>query len=352
MLNVKEKTSIPKYMKIRDAIMQDIHDGKLPPGSQLPRREELIEQYNVARATLNKAISNLTESGVLRASRKLGTFVASTDARTAHAIVCDVKSFHLDLELPCSAGDTSRNIFNYILSKARAYGRIDLQVVDSETLSPDLSELCRFNRILWLMPLQHHINAIRQAKLQNCCIINRIQEGLNCISTDHRQATRQVTELFIDQLGNDCRMIYLDYDRFSKIIRDKRREGFIDACEKYQIFYRVLTDEGNNIMTLLNEQDIKPGERTVIVSGSRYLTGSLFKFVIMNNLKFGKNIFYSDFDNIDAHINFGEPMISVIQDYAGLAEAALEFLHAPLDERFLRSVPHHLIKADDCFKNI
>jgi DNA-binding transcriptional regulator YhcF (GntR family) len=132
MLDTAKQLTTPKYQKVRDAIMRDIHNGVLRPGSRLPRREELIKQYNVARATLGKAINDLTDAGVLRASRKLGTFVASTDARTAHAVVCDVKHFQLDLELPCSSGDTARNIFNYLFSKARTDGQIDLQVVDAD----------------------------------------------------------------------------------------------------------------------------------------------------------------------------------------------------------------------------
>ncbi len=350
MLDTAKQLTTPKYQKVRDAIMRDIHNGVLRPGSRLPRREELIKQYNVARATLGKAINDLTDAGVLRASRKLGTFVASTDARTAHAVVCDVKHFQLDLELPCSSGDTARNIFNYLFSKARTDGQIDLQVVDSETLSPDMSELCRFNRILWLMPTREQITAIKRAGLQNCCIINRLQEGMHCISTDHRQATYDVTELLITRHDGECRMLYLDYDRFNQTIRENRREGFIDACEKHKIFYRVLTDDGSNIIKLLEEQKIKPGEKTIIVSGSRYITGSVVKFAILNKLKFGQDIYYSDFDNFDANINFGEPMISVIQDFAGIANAALEFLHAPADKPFCRSIPFHVIRAEDCFK--
>ena len=53
----------------------DIADGSLPPETQLPPEEGLIERFKVSRTTVRKAIQNLVERGLVEVRRGRGTFV-------------------------------------------------------------------------------------------------------------------------------------------------------------------------------------------------------------------------------------------------------------------------------------
>jgi GntR family transcriptional regulator len=53
----------------------DIADGSLPPETQLPSEDGLVERFKVSRTTVRKAIQNLVERGLVEIRRGTGTFV-------------------------------------------------------------------------------------------------------------------------------------------------------------------------------------------------------------------------------------------------------------------------------------
>jgi GntR family transcriptional regulator len=66
----------PLYAKVETALASDITDAILPPGSQLPPEDRLIERFSVSRTTVRKAIENLVARGLVEIRRGKGTFVA------------------------------------------------------------------------------------------------------------------------------------------------------------------------------------------------------------------------------------------------------------------------------------
>lgn len=54
----------------------EISDGTMPPGSQLPSEDRLIERFGFSRTTVRKAIENLVARGLVEIRRGKGTFVA------------------------------------------------------------------------------------------------------------------------------------------------------------------------------------------------------------------------------------------------------------------------------------
>ena len=65
----------PLYERVESVLAGDIADGSLPPETQLPPEEGLIERFKVSRATVRKAIQNLIERGLVEVRRGRGTFV-------------------------------------------------------------------------------------------------------------------------------------------------------------------------------------------------------------------------------------------------------------------------------------
>jgi GntR family histidine utilization transcriptional repressor len=68
--------SQPLYVKVKDHILKHIRSGKWLPEQRIPSEHELVRELNVSRMTANRALRELTGSGVLRRIAGVGTFVA------------------------------------------------------------------------------------------------------------------------------------------------------------------------------------------------------------------------------------------------------------------------------------
>ena len=66
----------PLYTQVEAALASEISTATLPPGSQVPPEERLIERFGVSRTTIRKAIENLVARGLVEIRRGKGTFVA------------------------------------------------------------------------------------------------------------------------------------------------------------------------------------------------------------------------------------------------------------------------------------
>lgn len=64
-----------KYAEIRGDLEQAIRSGDLPPGSRLPTERELVQQYGVSRATVQRAVNSMAEAGLVTRRRRAGTVV-------------------------------------------------------------------------------------------------------------------------------------------------------------------------------------------------------------------------------------------------------------------------------------
>jgi GntR family transcriptional regulator len=66
---------IPLHVKIQSDLMRAIDTGEFLPGAQLPSEVELRERYAVSRATVRKAMEDLSAAGVIRKAQGQGTYV-------------------------------------------------------------------------------------------------------------------------------------------------------------------------------------------------------------------------------------------------------------------------------------
>ncbi len=66
---------IPLHVQIQSDLMHAIDTGEFPAGAQLPSETELRERYSVSRATVRKAMEDLSAAGVIRKQQGQGTYV-------------------------------------------------------------------------------------------------------------------------------------------------------------------------------------------------------------------------------------------------------------------------------------
>lgn len=81
----------PLYRQLMARIRDDVSSGVYPAESQIPSEQEMCAHYGVSRVTVRRAISELTDEGILRKQQGKGTFVCTPklcrDLR-------DINSFH------------------------------------------------------------------------------------------------------------------------------------------------------------------------------------------------------------------------------------------------------------------
>lgn len=68
---------------IRAEVLRRIRARDWPPGALIPGEEALAEEFGVARATVNRALTALAEAGVLERKKRAGTRVAELPVRRA-----------------------------------------------------------------------------------------------------------------------------------------------------------------------------------------------------------------------------------------------------------------------------
>ncbi|MGH1416799.1 MAG: UTRA domain-containing protein [Pelagimonas sp.] len=83
------------YKDIKEDVLRRITSGQWPPGHLMPSELELCDEYGSARATVNRALRELADEGVLDRKRKSGTRVRRAPLRQARF---DIPLTRLEIE--------------------------------------------------------------------------------------------------------------------------------------------------------------------------------------------------------------------------------------------------------------
>ncbi len=108
----------PLHAQIRRELESRIRDGQWPPGTRVPTEAELGEQFGVSRITVQRALRDMADVGLVVRYRRRGTFVAQTAGE--HNLL---RSAGLLLEGPELPGD-HRVIDARVLPAAKAALRL------------------------------------------------------------------------------------------------------------------------------------------------------------------------------------------------------------------------------------
>ena len=65
------------WQSVQEDVLARIHNGTWAPGELIPTETELAAEFGCARATVNRALQALAESGILERRRKVGTRVVA-----------------------------------------------------------------------------------------------------------------------------------------------------------------------------------------------------------------------------------------------------------------------------------
>lgn len=78
-----ESANVPLYLGVKQMIQSRISNGDWAPGTRVPSENELVAELHLSRMTINRALRELANEGVLTRVQGLGTFVAEGKGHTS-----------------------------------------------------------------------------------------------------------------------------------------------------------------------------------------------------------------------------------------------------------------------------
>lgn len=73
----------PIYMRVKKLILKKIHDGEWKPNHKIPSEMDFVKSLGCSRMTVNRALRELTQEGVLVRLQGVGSFIAEGQGHTA-----------------------------------------------------------------------------------------------------------------------------------------------------------------------------------------------------------------------------------------------------------------------------
>ena len=137
-----EKEKIPLHLDISEKLYQRIIEGDYLPGAKLPSEKELIDQFQVSRITIRRAIANLIDQGLVTAHQGKGVFVtqkrkvAYTLSNPLTFLEDDLKSRGIELSLQnitfelVTVSEPIQNVLQLPADNPTAYLQKKLLLVD------------------------------------------------------------------------------------------------------------------------------------------------------------------------------------------------------------------------------
>jgi GntR family histidine utilization transcriptional repressor len=92
--DISKSAPEPIYQQIKKTIQQHIASGEWLAGQKLPSENELVGALEVSRMTINRALSELTQEGLIKRVHGLGSFVAE---RPRHASLIELQDIALEV---------------------------------------------------------------------------------------------------------------------------------------------------------------------------------------------------------------------------------------------------------------
>jgi len=78
-----EDSPAPIYARVKQAICHKINSGEWQTDQRVPSESEIVKALNISRMTVNRALRELTDEGVLIRQQGVGTFVAQKKSHSA-----------------------------------------------------------------------------------------------------------------------------------------------------------------------------------------------------------------------------------------------------------------------------
>lgn len=201
-------TQLPKYQQVKRAIIQEIEEGRLAPGSAIPSEAELLQRFKVSRPTLVRSFQDLVRDGWVYRKQGKGTFVADRSVQFSDDTLLETKTVPLFVHDAAmrQSGDAKEVLIHLVRGIQTALEADDyhlvLRSVPELTLaeadeylgsrSPEIALVVEPSSApnLWQELLNRGVNA--------WAILDHVDNG-NCVYIDQEEAGYLAAEYLLDR---------------------------------------------------------------------------------------------------------------------------------------------------------
>ncbi len=316
-LQIRPDSPTPKYQQLIDEIIENVKNGILKKGDQLPTINEVTQKLGVARMTVIKAYEELQERGVVEAMHGKGYYVATNEVKS------------------------SMNLF-VLFDAMNGYKEVLFNAL-REALGADVSVNLFFH--------YHDIRVFENLIVKNIgnynfyIVMPHFNEDVSTILQHIPKEKLLILDIDVEQVGHDYAVLYQNFE-------DNIYNGLVEARELLQKykgislflsknpfqytpkgivkgFTRFCTDYAvaGQIVTDLGEDNLQEGYAYFL-----FLESDIIRFVNWVNskdLQLGKDIGLLSYDDTPIkEILAGNGITVISNDFAYMGRMAGELTHS------------------------
>lgn len=88
------------YIQLAEIIREEVDKGQIEVGAQLPSEDALCTQFNISKAVVRQALSELADAGYLRKVQGRGTYIEKPAAQAGVPMVLGLDEYSIDFGEP------------------------------------------------------------------------------------------------------------------------------------------------------------------------------------------------------------------------------------------------------------
>ena len=219
-----------KTKKVMETIAGQIRDGAYAPGSALPSRHELMERYDVSRATVDKIIALLIQQGVLTSLRGSGTYVSEKGTVGPHIFVV------LNNELECDEAAQYHHQLGLMLAEISSrYSHTLMSSREFLSHVPSISRNAQA-RVIWSRPSLRCWTAIHDLEKAAVpqILVNRVCPDFNFVATDTLGGVKVALRQAATQWGDRVAVATVRAHPGEPFIQE-REAAVLEACAQLRL---------------------------------------------------------------------------------------------------------------------
>ncbi len=219
-----------KTRKVMETIAGQIRDGAYAPGSALPSRHELMERYDVSRATVDKIIALMIQQGVLTSLRGSGTYVSEKGTVGPHVFVV------LNNELECDEAAQYHHQLGLMLAEISSrYSHTLMSSREFLSHVPSISRNAQA-RVIWSRPSLRCWTAIHDLEKADVpqILVNRVCPDFNFVATDTLGGVKNALRQAATQWGDRVALATVRAHPGEPFIQE-REAALLESCAQLRL---------------------------------------------------------------------------------------------------------------------
>lgn len=350
-----EAQAVVKYTAVADSLKGKIVKGLYPAGGKIPSENEITRDYHVSVITARKALSELTNEGLIYRIKGKGTFVGQKEKAETAAVGKCMKVITLSVLMYQNSDSSTMQIIRGAQSalSAKGYSLIVECCNDDENEETRILEQCLEKKVdgVLLFSVDPDKSAATLHKLRSNGIpFVLIDRGLsqfpaNLVSAYNLDGTYKLTNYLLE---NGHRNIAFASQDMHIVTERNRLDGFRMALQEYNMpFQEALCV--NHITKNLNSLDalVKAGKVTAVVCVNDKCALKVIDHFREIGVRVPEDVSVAGFDDTEIGRYHSPALTTVSQPFAEIGSAAAnrltELIEKETDDNLQIFLPVKLI---------